>query len=91
MTDNLLELKNIGNTSAHWLKTVGINTPNQLQAIGPISAYKRIQERGIKTSKVLLYALYGALEDVYWSDIPESKKAELNALANQPQEEALVD
>ncbi len=32
-------------------------------------AYNRIRERGIKVSKVLLYALQGALLDVHWTKL----------------------
>ncbi len=90
MPDKLLELKNIGNTSAHWLTAIGVNTPEKLKEIGPIEAYRRIQERGIKTSKVLLYALYGALEDQYWNEIPDAIKTKLNEEANK-KEPALSD
>ena len=83
MSDKLIEMKNIGNTSAHWLVTVGINTPEKLREVGPIEAYRRIQNRGIKTSKVLLYALYGALENQYWNEIPEATKIKLNEEASQ--------
>lgn len=89
MSDQLLEMKNIGNTSAHWLVTVGINTPDKLREIGAVAAYKRIQARGIKTSKVLLYALYGALEDQYWNEISEDVKIQLNDEATQT--EAVLD
>ena len=75
MSNPLTELKNIGNTSALWLHAVGIFNHEQLKNIGAVDAYVRIQERGIKTSKVLLYALYGALTDEHWNDIsPEIKQ-----------------
>ncbi|NRB37557.1 MAG: TfoX/Sxy family protein [Pseudomonadales bacterium] len=77
MNTTLTDLKNIGNTSALWLKAIGITNKQQLQEIGTIEAYLKIQERGIKVSKVLLYTLEGALLDCHWNDIPESTKQQL--------------
>ena len=81
MNTKLIDLKNIGNTSALWLTTIGINNVEQLQEIGAVEAYTRIQERGIKVSKVLLYALEGALLNTHWNDIPEAKKERLRQQA----------
>ena len=81
MNTKLIELKNIGNTSALWLTTIGINNSQQLQEIGAVEAYIRIQGRGIKVSKVLLYALEGALLNIHWNDIPEAKKERLRQQA----------
>ncbi|MCK5881447.1 MAG: TfoX/Sxy family protein [Sinobacterium sp.] len=75
--ENLLSLKNIGRTSALWLNTIGIHNYDELKEIGPVDAFKRIDDRGIRTSKVLLYALQGALLDLHWNDIPEPLKAQL--------------
>ncbi len=75
--DKLLHLKNIGRTSALWLKTVGIHNLDDLKSIGPAEAFKRINNRGIRTSKVLLYALQGAILDLHWNDIPEELKQQL--------------
>ena len=58
MHDELLELKNLGKTSAQWLHASGIHS----------------------ASKVLLYAIEGALMDVNWNDLPPAHKAELNGL-----------
>lgn len=75
--EQLLALKNIGRTSALWLKTIGIHNYDELKAIGACEAYKRINSRGIRTSKVLLYALHGALLDVHWNDLSPELKQQL--------------
>ncbi len=75
--ENLLKLKNIGRTSALWLSTVGIHDLDQLKSVGPVEAFRRIDDRGIRTSKVLLYALQGALLDQHWNDIDEALKQQL--------------
>lgn len=73
----LLDLTNIGNTSAHWLNAVGINSYEQLCDIGAAEAYIRIEKKGIRVSKVLLYALQGALLNVHWNNLEPSLKQQL--------------
>ena len=80
---SLTDLKNIGNTSALWLNAIGITDFHQLQEIGAVEAYTRIQERGIKVSKVLLYALEGALINVHWNDLEPTLKQKLLDEAEQ--------
>ena len=77
MQSDLLTLKNLGNTSVNWLHAVGIHTREELAQIGPVQAYNRIRERGIKVSKVLLYALQAALLDVHWSELDTDLKQQL--------------
>ena len=77
MQSDLLALKNLGNTSVNWLRTVGIHSREELAQIGPVGAYNRIRERGIKVSKVLLYALQGALLDLHWNELDPSLKRQL--------------
>jgi len=77
MQNDLQHLKNLGNTSINWLRTVGIVTHQDLIDVGAIEAYNRIQSRGIKVSKVLLYALHGALHDTLWTELSEETKKQL--------------
>jgi DNA transformation protein len=77
MQSDLLALKNLGNTSVNWLRAVGIHSRDELASIGPVGAYNRIRERGIKVSKVLLYALQGALLDVHWNELDPALKQRL--------------
>jgi DNA transformation protein len=74
MNSELLQLKNIGKTSAYWLHIVGVNSYEDLKTLGATAAYLKIQQRGIKTSKVLLYALHGALMNVHWNSLEPSLK-----------------
>ncbi len=74
---DLITLKNIGNTSAYWLQTVGIGNSDDLKAAGATEAYIRIHEFGIKTTKALLYSLYGAIHDTNWKDIDSATKQQL--------------
>lgn len=79
----LLELKNLGMASVNILQAIGINTYEDLAEMGPVQAYCRIKARGIHVSKVMLYALQGALMDVHWNDLPSELKARLVKEAGQ--------
>lgn len=78
MNDELQHLKNLGKTSAQWLHAVGIHSANDLRRFGAVGAYRAVRARGFRASKVLLYAIEGALLDVHWNDLTPGHKAELN-------------
>ncbi|WP_101757638.1 TfoX/Sxy family protein [Oceanicoccus sp. KOV_DT_Chl] len=83
MASDLLELKNLGNTSINWLRSIGVNTQAELQEKGAVEAYHEIKQRGIRVSKVLLYALHGAMTDTHWNDIDDATKQHLLQLAEE--------
>lgn len=78
----LLELKNLGAASVNILHAIGINTYDDLKQMGSVEAYRRIKIRGIHVSKVMLYALEGALCDVHWNDLEPGLKVQLVADAS---------
>ena len=78
MNDELQHLKNLGKTSAQWLHAVGIHSANDLRRYGAVGAYRAVRARGFRASKVLLYAIEGALRDVPWQQLPAPLKEELN-------------
>lgn len=78
----LLELKNLGMASVNILHAIGVHTYEDLAEMGAVEAYKRIKSRGIHVSKVMLYALQGALMDVHWNDLTPEMKAQLVAESN---------
>jgi DNA transformation protein and related proteins len=78
MNDELQHLKNLGKTSAQWLHASGIHSLKDLRRLGAVGAYRAVKARGFRVSKVLLYAIEGALLDVHWNDLPPGHKAELN-------------
>ncbi|MBU2709443.1 TfoX/Sxy family protein [Zooshikella harenae] len=77
MATDLIELKNLGKTSVQWLNAVGIRDKETLEQIGSVEAYRKIKTRGFKVSKVLLYALEGALLDAHWNQLAPDLKAKL--------------
>ncbi len=81
MATDLIELKNLGKTSVQWLNAVGIRTLEQLHEVGSVAAFCKVRDRGFKVSKVLLYALEGALIGSHWNDLdPEYKIRLLEAV-----------
>jgi DNA transformation protein and related proteins len=78
VNDELQHLKNLGKTSAQWLHAVGIHSASDLRRYGAVAAYRAVRARGFRASKVLLYAIEGALLDVHWSELPDAHKAQLN-------------
>lgn len=79
----LLQLKNLGMASVNILHAVGINTYADLRRIGAVDAYLRIKARDINVSKVMLYALQGALLNVHWNDLAPEMKLQLVTEAEQ--------
>ncbi len=73
----LLQLKNLGMASVNILRAIGINTHADLKQLGAVEVYRRIRARNINVSKVMLYALEGALIGVHWSSLPPDHKARL--------------
>ncbi len=74
---DLIHLKNIGAASVNILHAVGIHSVDDLKEVGPVETYLRIKNRGISVSKVMLYALQGALDNTHWNDLSPEDKAEL--------------
>ena len=74
---DLLHLKNLGVASVNILRAIGIGNEEDLRQLGSVEAYTRIKRRGINVSKVMLYALEGALLDVHWKDLDANLKRQL--------------
>lgn len=77
MPSDLMELKNLGNTSINWLRSIGVQNQQDLVNMGAVNAYNEIKQRGIRVSKVLLYALHGAMTDTHWNDLDSDTKKRL--------------
>jgi DNA transformation protein len=75
-------MKNIGETSRKWLEDAGINSVEDLRAMGSVEAYEAVKETRDDVSLNLLWALEGAIQDVHWLEITDKtkdkRKAELS-------------
>lgn len=78
MHDELITLRNLGKTSVQWLHASGIHTVEELRQLGAVDAYHAVKSRGFSASRVLLYAIEGALRDMPWQQLPAALKSELN-------------
>ena len=74
----LRDLKGLGPESERCLMEVGIETAEDLAAIGAIEAFFMLQnECSTRPSLNFLYALVGALENRHWTEIARSERSRL--------------
>ena len=73
----LSDLLNLGPTSAGWLRDVGIESRDDLERLGSVEAFLRVDASREGVSLNLLYALEGALRDVRWDRLPPEVRADL--------------
>lgn len=73
MTD-LTDIRNIGPAQASALRAVGINTAEELHAIGADAAYARLLEAGTKPHFIMYYVLHMALQGRPWNDCQGAEK-----------------
>ena len=74
----LSDLVNIGKLIAELLIEVDLSTAQELRAVGPVAAWRRIQARHPERATLAcLYALQGALLGVPGKALPEAIKEEL--------------
>ncbi len=75
---SLTSLKNIGETSAAWLESVGIASAEDLHTLGVVEAYRRVKTAfPERVTLNMLYALQGALLDLHWKELPPEIKTTL--------------
>lgn len=81
------EMRNLGPACERDLNSAGITTAGQLIELGATDAFVRMltsRKADGKSTKccnaAYLYALYGAIHDIDWRELPEKKKAEFKKL-----------
>ena len=92
-TRKISEMRNLGPACEGDLNAVGIHIAEDLKRIGAEAAFVQMLEGRLKLGRsakccnaAYLYALYGAIHDVDWRELPESKKDEFKALAAEMRE-----
>ena len=80
------EMRNLGLACEKDLNAVGIDFAHQVAELGAEETFLRMllgRESQGRSSKccnaAYLYAIYGAIHDIDWRDVPESKKAEFKS------------
>lgn len=78
----LTSMKNIGKEMANKLASVGIDSPKKLSDTGAEQAFLKLKEAYPQVCLVHLYALEGAICDVEFNALSESRKKELKAFSD---------
>lgn len=91
----LTTIKNIGPAFATALQAVGINTAEELYAIGADTAYAKMLENGSKPHFIGYYVLHMALQGRPWNDCKGDEKKALrksfDAIKAQKFDQSLSD
>lgn len=70
-------MRNLGPSSAAWLREAGIISEAQLRETGPLLAYRRVKIRFPSVSLNLLWAMVGALSNRDWREVSREEKKTL--------------
>jgi DNA transformation protein and related proteins len=80
-------MRNLGPACERDLNAVGVYTAADLVALGEEAAFLKMLEGRRRIGKgakychaAYLYALYGAIHDIDWRDVPDKKKTEFKTL-----------
>jgi DNA transformation protein and related proteins len=77
LSDMKIKAINIGSTLSDKLLSVGINSIEALKSEGSENAFIRIRTIDPSACLNMLYALEGAIRDIRWHNLEESRKNEL--------------
>jgi DNA transformation protein len=73
-------IKNMGPKSSVWLHEIGIDTLEDLEAIGAVEAYRRLKTaRPTEVSLNALWGMQSALLNIHWNALTPKMKAELKS------------
>ena len=79
MTDDLMQLPNIGKVLAQKLRQAGIASYDDLVDLGSVEAHLRIWVRRDVIGYNMLYAFEGAIQGVRWHDLPAEQRQRVKA------------
>ena len=77
LSEPIENLRNLGPTSAPWLREVGITTIAKLERLGPVDAFRLVKQRQPKASLNLLWALAAGLKGKDWRELTDATKKRL--------------
>ncbi|MCL2383543.1 MAG: TfoX/Sxy family protein [Oscillospiraceae bacterium] len=79
----LTSLRNIGKEFDRKLKSIGVNSVEELTRIGCRETFARLKLKYPELCLVHLYALQGAIDDVEYNQLSEQTKQELKEFNDQ--------
>jgi len=79
----LTSLKNIGEEIERKLKSIGINSAEELKKIGSKDTWLQLKFKYSKICLVHLYTLQGAIDNIEYNQLSEETKKDLKEFANQ--------
>jgi DNA transformation protein and related proteins len=77
VTTPIESLRNLGPTSAGWLRAAGVTTIADLRTLGPVTAYRLVRQHQPKATLNLLWSLAAGLADVDWRELSDETKQAL--------------
>ena len=73
-------IKNMGPKSRVWLHEIGIDTLEELEAVGAVEAYRRLKiAHPAEATLNALWGMQAALLNIHWNALTDDMKAELKA------------
>ena len=79
----LSEAQNIGKVLELKLRSVGIESLEDLKGVGAENAFARVKEIDRNAGRSILFSLDGAISGMKWHKIPENRKNELRGFFNE--------
>ena len=79
----LTSLKNIGKEMERKLKSVEINSAEELKQLGSKEAFFRLKTRYPQVCLVHLYTLHGAIDNTEYNQLSEETKKELKEYSDK--------
>lgn len=79
----LTSMRNIGKAIEKKLKSVGINSAEELKQVGSKEAFFRLKIRYQSVCAVYLYTLQGAIDDIEYNRLSEETEQELKHFSDK--------
>lgn len=90
MEKKISQMLNLGPVVESDLLKVGITSPKQIIELGAKKTFIQMLVGRIKAGRgakccnaVYLYAIYGAIHNIHWNEIPEEKKNEFKQFTKE--------
>ncbi|MGV3483642.1 MAG: TfoX/Sxy family protein [Planctomycetaceae bacterium] len=70
-------VRNLGPSSAAWLREVGIRTRSELESLGAAASYRMVKRKRPQASLNLLWAIAAGIQDRDWRQLTDDEKQRL--------------